>query len=541
MIRHPREGRISPGPVLALVAAAAILSLLGFMLWGLGRPTIARDDRHDEARRRSGNSPTTSEQDDNRPLLVYCAAGMRPSLEKIADDYELEYEIATQLQYGGSNTLLSQIEVSQLGDLFVSADVDYLELGRQRGLVREILPLARIRPVIVVRKGNPKGIQSIQDLLRSDVTTALGSPEQAAIGRTTRTLLEKAGIWSSVSDNVTRTGVFKPTVPEVANDVKLGSVDAGIVWDTTLPLYPDLQAIPVPELEGGTTLVAVGVLSSTSNPTAALRLARYIAARDKGLAEISKHGYVVVDGDAWAEVPELTFFCGAVNRRAVDAVISRFQQREGAVVNTVYNGCGILTAQMKTMHEQGRANGFPDTYMACDRYYLESVKEWFQDDVNVSNTRVVIAVPKGNPSQIHSLNDLTKPGIRVAVGQPDQCTIGVLTRNVLQSEGVYDAVIKNVVTQTASSAMLVPTVATGSVDAALAYSTDTNAESDKVDTIEIPSDAAIAVQPFAIAKSSQHKQLGHRLLDSIAAAARDFESAGFQFLLDRSSSTAANE
>lgn len=34
--------------------------------------------------------------------------------------------------------------------------------------------------------------------------------------------------------------------------------------------------------------------------------------------------------------------------------------------------------------------------MACDRYYLENVKDWFQEDVDVSDVEMVIAVPKGS-------------------------------------------------------------------------------------------------------------------------------------------------
>ena len=143
----------------------------------------------------------------------------------------------------------------------------------------------------------------------------------------------------------------------------------------------------------------------------------------------------------------------------------------------------MLTAQMRTIRDQNGNGVFPDTYMACDRFYLDNVGEWFQDDVDVSDTEVVIAVPKGNPYNIHSLQDLTKPNVTVAVGQPEQCTIGVLTRQLLKAEGVLDEVMNNVVTQTATSAMLIPTVTTNSVSATLAYATDTLAESDKVDTI----------------------------------------------------------
>jgi molybdate transport system substrate-binding protein len=158
---------------------------------------------------------------------------------------------------------------------------------------------------------------------------------------------------------------------------------------------------------------------------------------------------------------------------------------------------------------------------------------------------VVIAVPQGNPAGIRELRDLTRPGVRVSVGQPEQCTIGAITRQLLEAEGVYDDVMKNVVTQTASSAMLIPTVTTGSVDATLAYATDTHAESDKVDAIPIASSSAIAVQPFAIARSSDHKYLSRRLFQALARSRESFETAGFHFRLESSGddgvTRAANE
>ncbi len=275
-----------------------------------------------------------------------------------------------------------------------------------------------------------------------------------------------------------------------------------------------------------------GVLTSAKQPSDALHLARYLGARDKGLATFAEKGFEPTEGDVWLEEPELTFFCGSVNRRAVEPIIEEFEQREGVRVNCIYNGCGILTAQMQAIAGGEQGGGFPDTYMACDVYYLKTVEEMFQDAVNVSDTEVVIAVAKGNPKNIQSLQDLTAPGIKVSLGQPDQCTIGILTRQLLESEDVYDAVMENVVTEVPSSAMLVPTIVTGSVDATLAFKTDTLAESDQLDVVILDSPAAKAVQPFSIARSSDHKHLARRLYRAIASSRDKFETAGFHWRLE---------
>ncbi len=465
-------------------------------------------------------------------LVVYCAAGMRYPMEEIVRDYGQQYGVKIQIQYGGSQSLLSQIEAGNSGDLYLAGDDSYIQLARQKNLAREVIPLATMRPVIVTRKAGGPTITTLHDLLQPALRVACGNPDAAAIGRTVRQLLEPIGQWEPLVQRIEENGVFKPTVNDVANDVKLGSVDAGIVWDSTAAQYPELQAIRLPELDPGAAQIELCVLSSCTKPAAALHFARYVAARDRGLKVFETHHYQVVEGDIWEEVPELTFYVGSVNRRALDGVIEAFEQREGVKVNTIYNGCGILTGQMRVIVEQ-EDQGFPDTYMACDVYYLETVKDWFQEAVNVSDTDIVMAVEKGNPKEIHSLQDLLKPGMRVAVGQPDQCTIGVLTRRLLEHEGIYDQLLKeHVVTQTATSALLVPAVTSKAADAAFAYRTDTLAESDKVDVITVDSELSKAIQPFSIARASQQKYLGRRLYAAIRNSRASFEAAGFHWRLD---------
>jgi molybdenum ABC transporter molybdate-binding protein len=532
-MRHaPRNsGRINPLWLLVVAGAAAVAGLVLLLRvdFGLLQPPTGP----------GGIGPA-------RRLALYCAAGLRFPAEEIARMYEQEYRIAVEIQFGGSDTLLNQIEVNKFdtGDLYLAADDWYADEARQRGLAAETIPVAHQGLVIVVRQDSPKQIAGIRDLLAADVRVALANPDQAAIGRAAKRALEQVPLdggtlWSRLEQHVTKHGVFKPTVNEVASDVKIGSVDAGIVWDATvrMPAYRDeLHAISVPELEHETDLVSICVLNSSRQPTAALKFARYLSARDRGLPVFEQHGLKPVVGDVWSERPEITFFCGSVNRRAVEQIIAEFQQREDATVNTIYDGCGILTSRMQTIDGQRPEQGFPDVYMACDRYYLENVKQWFQDAVDVSDTEIVIAVPKGS-TKVRSLADLVGPGIRVAVGEPSQCTIGALTRRLLVKEGLYDQLkVKQnepgeVVVEKSSSALIVPDVVTGHVDAAVAYMTDVKANLDTVDVVRFDSPLNVAIQPFSLAKTSDHKYLGRRLFQRLADSPHAFEQAGFHFRL----------
>jgi len=288
--------------------------------------------------------------------------------------------------------------------------------------------------------------------------------------------------------------------------------------------------VRVPELDAAAGLICVGVATETDASADALNFARYLTGANKGLQVFGKLGYDPVEGDPWTLKPEITFFSGSVNRKGLANAIKTFEEREGVRVNTVFNGCGILTAQMRTIHSDG---SFPDAYMACDQSYLDVVQDLFGEGTQVTKTRIVIVVAEGNPKNIQTLEDLARPGIRLAVGQPEQCTIGMLSRKLLESVGLYTKLIENnVVTQTATSAMLVPAVTTGAADAVLAYRTDTIPEAERVDAVLIDSPLARAVQPFALSRKSDQHLLGARLFETITEARAAFEEAGFDWLLE---------
>ena len=510
-----RAGRAVPAVVLIL-GSLVVVSVLGWLLLSGNEST-------------SDSSPMVNGAPVDE-LFVYCAAGMRYPMEEIASQYEREFGVNVQLQYGGSNTLLSQIKVADTGDLYLAGDASYIQQAVDAGLMNEVFDLANMKPVIAVLKENTS-VTSVDDLASPNHRVGLGNPGAAAIGKKVRRLLTRSGHWDRVNKNVTENGVFKPTVNEVANDIKLGSVDAGVIWDATAAQYSELKQVATPELDAGDAQVQMGVLTSTKKPTAALHFARYAAARDKGLRIFREKGFRVVEGDAWANKPELTFFAGSVNRRALEPIIQAFESREGVKVNTIYNGCGILTAQMKTILETS-GSGFPDTYMACDVYYLDAVKEFFEPGIQISETDIVICVQKGNPKNIRRLQDLASEGVRVAIGEPRECTIGVLSRRLLQDAGLYEKMLEsNIKAQTPSSAMLLPAVTSASADAALVYRTDASSNLDKIDIIPVQSKLAKAIQPFSVARESQFKQLSQRLFKTVAASRRQFEEAGFRWRL----------
>ena len=476
--------------------------------------------------------------DEASELKVYAANGPIEPITEAAKAYEAEYGVHIAITTGGSGELLGNIKIHNVGDLYIPGDTYFLEQAQEHDppLIEEVLPLASMRPVIIVERGNPKGIRTVADLLRDDVNLALGDPDNPAIGKVTKKLLQASGHWDAIQTRIVDGGggSFQGTVSTVANAVLVGPADAGVIWDADAAQYPGLEVVHTPELDAdeGVAHIAVGVMTASKAPAEALRFARYLAARDKGLEYFRKYHYETVEGDPWAVDPKLTLFAGAVNQEALAPIIREFEDREGVKINTVYNGCGILTANMNS-------GQMPDAFLACDRYYLDQVQNSFMPGVDVSDTDIVIVTKRNNPLNIHSLDDLRKPGVRVTIGRDPQSTIGVLTRQMLEALGWdYDAwrdpaknPHANVVAEKDSSAQLVPDVLLHGSDATIAYRSTTTGLGEEITIIPIDSPHAKAVQPYSIAKKSEYPQMMARLFDHIRESRGHYEEAGFNWRL----------
>ncbi|MGF1483368.1 MAG: substrate-binding domain-containing protein [Opitutales bacterium] len=236
-----------------------------------------------------------------KTLTLFCAASVQPPVEALLSRYESEFGVRVEVQYGGSGTLLSNLKIAKLGDLYLAADSSYTDIARNEGLLAEVLPLARLAAVIALPKDNPRLIEDLDDLLNPGVRLALGNPEAASIGKQTRELLRASGHWSAIKRQAEKDGVFMPTVSELANAVFLGAVDAAIIWDATARQYANLQMIVDPVLAAQTHTVSIGLLNSSNDASAALHLARFLAS-ETGKATFEAHGFQTISSDLQAEI-----------------------------------------------------------------------------------------------------------------------------------------------------------------------------------------------------------------------------------------------
>lgn len=97
-----------------------------------------------------------------------------------------------------------------------------------------------------------------------------------------------------------------------------------------------------------------------------------------------------------------------------------------------------------------------------------------------SNT-MEIAVPPGDPAGVHRLADLSRPGVKVAVCQP-QVPCGAVARQVFHNAGIT----VHPVTEEVDVKSVLTKVAIGEVDAGVVYVTDVRAAARQVTGIRVP-------------------------------------------------------
>jgi molybdate transport system substrate-binding protein len=107
------------------------------------------------------------------------------------------------------------------------------------------------------------------------------------------------------------------------------------------------------------------------------------------------------------------------------------------------------------------------------------------------NTLVLI-VPKSNPAGIHSVYDLTQPGIKLDVAAP-AVPVGSYTRQILKNMALT-SVLNNVVSNETDVREVLAKVALGEADAGFVYSTDAKTVPGQVTVLTMPAWAQPKVQ-----------------------------------------------
>jgi molybdate transport system substrate-binding protein len=214
--------------------------------------------------------------DPNRvTLYMYCGAGIRPMMDPAIEAFKKEKpNVRIDVGYAGSGCLLSQLTFSRRGDLYLPGEEYYLDQAKERGYITASQKVGYFEPVLLVQKGNPKGIQTVADLTKPGLKLGIGEPGACAVGVAAEALLKKAGMLDAVQENI----VFRAgNVPELGNAVKLKSLDVAIVWNVTAAqVTADCDTIKLDRALYTPSPTPIGLLKFTEHPAEAQAFANFL-------------------------------------------------------------------------------------------------------------------------------------------------------------------------------------------------------------------------------------------------------------------------
>jgi len=216
--------------------------------------------------------PSTTENAES--LLVYCGAGMRKPMDEIGLLFEEENGISINYNYAGSNTLLSQMELTQKGDIYMPGATYYFDVAREKGFTDYEQLIAYHVPVIAVPKENPANISSLDDLTKPGVKVILGDSKAVAIGNLGDTLLKENGIYEDVEKNVVARGA---TVNELIVYVSMDQADASIIWEDLVVNSEKIESVAINSKKNIIKIIPVGTLSFSNKNNAANKSVESVA------------------------------------------------------------------------------------------------------------------------------------------------------------------------------------------------------------------------------------------------------------------------
>lgn len=223
-----------------------------------------------------------------------------------------------------------------------------------------------------------------------------------------------------------------------------------------------------------------------------------------------------------SEAGSITVFAAASLKSAFTEIANQYKtDNPGSSVEFSFAGSSDLVTQLT----QGAA---ADVFASADTRNMDKAAQAGLLDgnpVNFATNTLTIAVAPGNPKDIMSFRDLTKPGVSVVVCAPP-VPCGGATQTVEKVSGIT----LDPVSEESSVTDVLNKVTTGQADAGVVYVTDAAGAGDKVTAVPFPEAAeAVNTYPIAVLKQSKNAAAAHRFVDLVTGEAgqKALAKAGF--------------
>ena len=227
-------------------------------------------------------------------ITMFAAASLSDALKKIASDYQAQSGKSVVVSFAASSALARQIEASGGADIFMSADLDWMDYLDKRGLIapgsRE--NLLRNRLVLVAPKDSTMHIAIAPhfDLMGAlkDGRLAIANPDTVPAGKYGKAALAALGVWDPVAGHLADAEDVRVALAYVAR----GEAPLGIVYETDAKAEPNVKIVGVFPENSHAPILYPAALTKDAKPEARAFLAYLSSPQAKAVFE--KDGFTVL-------------------------------------------------------------------------------------------------------------------------------------------------------------------------------------------------------------------------------------------------------
>jgi molybdate transport system substrate-binding protein len=232
--------------------------------------------------------PQSPAQAQGGDVIVFAAASLKNALDAIKEQWQKETGKKVVISYASSPALAKQIEQGAPAQMFISADLDWMDYVAQKKLIkpdtRSNLLGNRIVLIAPKEKAQAIDIKPGFDLVKilGNGRLSMANVDAVPAGKYGKAALEKLGVWSSVSDKIAQAENVRAALLLVSR----GEAPAGIVYQTDAAADPNVKIIGTfPEDTHPPIIYPVALTSTATNPDAEAFLAYIESAKAKPLFE----------------------------------------------------------------------------------------------------------------------------------------------------------------------------------------------------------------------------------------------------------------
>ena len=220
---------------------------------------------------------------------------MKNSLDEVNDAFTKQGGAKVVASYAASSALMKQIEQGAPADVFLSADIDWMNYGTKRDVIKNDtrLDLLGNRLVLVAPKDSTIGQVNIGpgfDLaaLAGSGRVAVGDVRAVPAGLYAKAALEKLGAWAGVEPKLAMAESVRAALVLVSR----GEAPLGIVYETDAKIEPAVKIVGVFPSNSHPPIVYPVALTISAKPDAASYLTFLRTQQAKAIFE--RYGFNVL-------------------------------------------------------------------------------------------------------------------------------------------------------------------------------------------------------------------------------------------------------